>query len=48
MSVGKIPIYYYYYYYYYYYNRFTVLLDFVRDYPDEPVPEETFTHSHLS
>jgi len=23
-------------------------LDFVQDYPDEPVPEETFTHSHLS
>jgi len=24
-----------------------VLWPFVRDYPDEPVPEETFTHSHL-
>jgi len=23
-------------------------LDFVWDNPDEPVPEETFTHSHLS
>jgi len=23
-------------------------LDFVRDNPGEPVPEETFTHSHLS
>jgi len=23
-------------------------VDFVRDNPDEPVPEETFTHSHLS
>jgi len=23
-------------------------LDFVRDKPGEPVPEETFTHSHLS
>ena len=23
-------------------------LAFVRDNPDEPVPEETFTHSHLS
>jgi len=23
-------------------------LDFVRDYPDELVPEETFTHSRLS
>jgi len=22
--------------------------DFVRDNPGEPVPEETFTHSHLS
>ena len=28
-------------------NHFTVL-DFVQDYPDESVPEETFTHSHLS
>jgi len=26
-------------------NRFTAL-DFVRDNPGEPVPEETFTHSH--
>jgi len=24
------------------------LWGFVRDYPGEPVPEETFTHSHLS
>jgi len=31
--------YYCYYYYYYYYNRFTALLDFVWDYPGEPVPE---------
>jgi len=23
-------------------------MDFVRDNPDEPLPEETFTHSHLS
>jgi len=23
-------------------------MDFVRDNPGEPVPEETFTHSHLS
>jgi len=23
-------------------------LDFIQDYPGEPVPEETFTHSHLS
>jgi len=23
-------------------------LDFVQDNPGEPVPEETFTHSHLS
>jgi len=23
-------------------------MDFVRDNPSEPVPEETFTHSHLS
>jgi len=28
-------------------NRFTAL-DSVRDNPGEPVPEETFTHSHLS
>jgi len=26
----------------------TVLWPFIRDYPGEPVPEETFTHSHLS
>ena len=26
----------------------TVLRSFIRDYPGEPVPEETFTHSHLS
>jgi len=26
-------------YYYYYYNHFTAPLDFVRDYPGEPVPE---------
>jgi len=26
----------------------TILWPFVRDYPSEPVPEETFTHSHLS
>jgi len=26
----------------------TVLQLFVWDYPGEPVPEETFTHSHLS
>jgi len=26
----------------------TVLWPFVWDYPGEPVPEETFTHSHLS
>jgi len=25
-----------------------LLLDFVWDKPGEPVPEETFTHSHLS
>jgi len=30
---------YYYYYYCYYYNRFMAFLDFVRDYPGEPVPE---------
>jgi len=29
----------------YYYNHFMV---FVRDYTGEPVPEETFTNSHLS
>jgi len=29
----------YYYYYYYYYNHFTALLDFVWDYPGEPVPK---------
>jgi len=29
-------------------NRFTALLELVRDYPGEQVPEETFTHSHLS
>jgi len=23
-------------------------MDFVRDNPGEPIPEETFTHSHLS
>jgi len=28
-------------------NHFTAL-EFVRDNPGEPVPEETFTHSHLS
>jgi len=27
---------------------FNSSLDFVRDKPGEPVPEETFTHSHLS
>jgi len=26
----------------------TVLRPFVKDYQGEPVPEETFTHSHLS
>jgi len=26
----------------------TVLRPFFRDYPGDPVPEETFTHSHLS
>jgi len=26
----------------------TMLWPFVWDYPGEPVPEETFTHSHLS
>jgi len=26
----------------------TVLRPFARDYPSEPVPEETFTHLHLS
>jgi len=26
----------------------TILWPFVRDYPGEPVPEERFTHSHLS
>ena len=31
-------------YYYYHYNRFTTLSS---DYPGEPVPEETFTHSHI-
>jgi len=29
-------------------NRFCGSLDFVRDNPGEPVPEETFIHSHLS
>ena len=29
-------------------NRFTALRIFVWDNSDEPVPEETFTHSHLS
>jgi len=28
-------------------NHFTAVLDFVRDNQGEPVPEETFTHSHL-
>jgi len=28
-------------------NRF-MALDFVRDNPVEPLPEETFIHSHLS
>jgi len=27
---------------------FYTSMDFVRDNPGEPVPEETFTHSHLS
>jgi len=34
----------------YYYNTTTTtttLQPFVRDYPDELVPKETFTHSHL-
>jgi len=31
-------------YYYYHYNRFTTLSP---DYLGEPVPEETFTHSHI-
>ena len=29
-------------------QRFHGSLHLVRDYPGEPVPEETFTHSHLS
>jgi len=29
-------------------NHFTALWNFVWDNPGEPVPEETFTHSHLS
>jgi len=36
-----------YYYYYYYSTTTTILWPFVWDYPGEPVPEETFTHSHL-
>ena len=34
--------------YYYYYKPLCGSLDFVWDNPGEPVPEETFTHSHLS
>jgi len=36
--------------YNYYYNHFTALWtsDFFWDNPGEPVPEETFTHSHIS
>ena len=30
------------------YYATTILWPFVRDYPGEPLPEEAFTHSHIS